>query len=97
MPIVARLATIDNRKHWVVAISDPRLSIVKIVFDCRISGVETETCKLLLVALVSDYFGYVFSRPIFNEGGNRKVNTNDERRSKIVRNRVFDCRLSPDC
>ena len=24
------------------------------------------------------------------------VNTNDERRSKIVRNRVFDCLLSPD-
>ena len=25
-----------------------------------------------------------------------KVNTIDERRSKIVRNRVFDCHLSPD-
>ena len=29
-------------------------------------------------------------------GGNRNVNTIDERRSKIVRNRVFDCHLSPD-
>ena len=28
-------------------------------------------------------------------GGNRNVNTIDERRSKIVRNRVSDCHVSP--
>ena len=33
------------------------------VFDCRLSP----DCKLFLVALVSDCFGYVFSRPIFNK------------------------------
>ena len=38
------------------------------VFDCRLSGVETNyffSCKLFLVALVSDCFGYDFS--IFNK------------------------------
>ena len=54
---------------------------------------STEICKLFLVGLVSDCFGYVFSMSIFNKGGNRKR----ERRYKIVRNRVFDWRLSPDC
>ena len=33
------------------------------VFDCRMSP----GCKLFLVDLVSDCFGYVFSRPIFNK------------------------------
>ena len=61
--------------HWqsktlVVAIYDPRSSIVKRVFDCRISGMETnfffqqkyEKCiKLFIVTLVSDCSGYVFS------------------------------------
>ena len=57
----------------------------------------TETCQLFLVALGSDCFGYVFSRPIFNRAAIENVNTFDERISKIVRNRVFDCCLSPDC
>ena len=58
---------------------------------------EHEKCKLFLVALVSDCFGYVFSRLIFNKhftlGAIENNNTIDECRSKIVRNRVFDCRF----
>ena len=59
-----------------------------------------EKCNLFLVALVSDCSGYVFIRPIFNKHFRyatvKNVHTIDERRSKMVRNRVFDCRLSPD-
>ena len=61
---------------------------------------EHEKCKLFLVAVVSNCFGYVFSRPIFKNTSHRrqsKTIITDERRSKIVRNRIFDCRLSPDC
>ena len=50
-----------------------------------------------IVTLVSDCSGYVFSRPIFNKhfgyAAIENVYTIDKRRSKIVRNRVFDCRL----
>ena len=80
--------------------------MVKRVFDCRISGMETnfffqqkyENCiKLFIVTLVSDCSDYVFSRPIFNKhfryAAIENVYTIDKRRSKIVRNRVFDCRL----
>ena len=59
-----------------------------------------EKCNLFLVALVSDYSGYVFSRPIFNKHFSyvaiENIHSIDELRSKIVRNRVFYCRLSPD-
>ena len=54
------------------------------VFDCRLSGVETKlffNCKLILVALDSGCFGYVFS--IFNKHiryvAIEHVNTIDER------------------
>ena len=39
MSFVAQLATNGNRKHCFLAIYDPRSSIVKSVFDCRLSGV----------------------------------------------------------
>ena len=59
-----------------------------------------EKCNLFLIALVSDCSGYVFSRPIFNKhfrsAAIENVHTIDEPRSKFVRNRVFDCHLSPD-
>ena len=99
----------DHRqsKTLAVAISDPRSSIVKRVYDCRISGIETnffffqqkyEKCiKLFIVTLVSDCSAYVFSRPIFNKHFRyaeiENVYTMDKRRSMIVRNRVIDCRL----
>ena len=57
-------------------------------------------CKLFQVANVSDCFGYVFSRPIFNKHfikmALENVHTIDEHRSKIFGNRDFDCRLSPN-
>ena len=66
------------------------------VVDCRLSP----DCKLFLVALVSDCFCYVFSRPILNKtlqmAANKNVNTIDERGSRIARNRALDCHLSPD-
>ena len=57
-----------------------------------------EKCiKLFILTLVSDSSGYVFSRPIFNKhfryAAIENVYTIDKRRSKIVRNGVFDCRL----
>ena len=57
-----------------------------------------EKCiQLFIVTLVSDCSGYVFSRPIFNKhfryAAIENVYTIDKRRSKIVRNRVFGCRL----
>ena len=60
-----------------------------------------EKCiKLFIVTLVSDCSGYVFSRPIFNKhfryAAIENVYTIDKHRSKIVRNRVFDCHLYPD-
>ena len=52
---------------------------------------------LFIVTPVSDCSGYVFSRPISNKhfryAAIENVYTIDKRRSKIVRNRVFDCRL----
>ena len=39
MSFVAQLATNGNRKHCFLAIYDPRSSIVKSFFDCRLSGV----------------------------------------------------------
>ena len=59
---------------------------------------KNEKCiKLFIGTLVSDCSGYVFSRPIFNKhfryAAIENVHTVDKRRSKIVRNRVFDCRL----
>ena len=61
---------------------------------------EHQKCKLFLVALVLDCFGYIFSRPIFNKHFRKEAiendNTIDERGPKIVRNRgFFYCRLSP--
>ena len=56
----------------VVAISDLHSLIVKSfrlpypVSEKKIQQ-KHEKCKLFLVALVSDCFGYVFSRPIFNK------------------------------
>ena len=41
------------------------------VFDCHLSP----DCKLFIVALVSDWFGYIFSRPI---------NTSDRRQLKML-------------
>ena len=62
---------------------------------------EHKKFKFFLVALVSDYFGYVFSGPIYNKhfiyGAIENDNTIGERRSKIIRNRVFDCCLLPHC
>ena len=46
--------TIDERRSKIVR---------KRVFDCRLSP----DCKFFLVALVSDCFCYVFSRPILNK------------------------------
>ena len=59
---------------------------------------ENEKCiQLFIVTLVSDCSGYVFSRPIlkkhFRYAAIENVYTIDKQRSKIVRNRVFDCRL----
>ena len=88
----------------VLMIFDPRLSFVKSVFDCRLSGVviklfhqqKHEKC-ILFLALVSDCFGLgIFS--IFNKHtaqvAIKYINTIKESSSKICRNRVFDCRLS---
>ena len=60
-----------------------------------------EKCiELFIVTLVSDCSGYVFSRPILNKhfryAAIENVYTIDKHRSKIVRNRVFDCRLWPN-
>ena len=94
-------------KALVVGISDPLLSIVRREFSSAAYPVwkhfffqqEHKKCKLFLEGLVSDCFGYVFSRPLFNKhfryAAIEKVNTINERRSKIVINRVFDCRLPP--
>ena len=86
-----------------VAISDPRSSIVKRVFDCCISDVETklffltETCKFFLVALFRIVLA-MYSVGIYSiKAAIENFNTIDERRSKIVRNIVINCRLSPDC
>ena len=85
---IENVKTIDKRTFNIVRNRD---------FDCCLSP----DCKLFLVALVLDCFGYLFSRPIFNTHFRytaiKNVNTIDERRSKIVRNRDFDCRLSPHC
>ena len=61
-------------KTQVVAIFDPRSSIVRQEISIAAYPVwklffqqEHEKCKLFLVALVSDCFGDVFSRPIFNK------------------------------
>ena len=42
MPFVARLATNCNKKHCFLAIFDPHSSIVKSVFDRRLSGVRNK-------------------------------------------------------
>ena len=101
--------TIGNRKHW---LSQFLIRVRRLYREFLIAVYlvwkqnyffqqKHEKCKLFLVALVSDCFDYVFSRPIFNKHFRKaaieNVNTIDERRSKIVRNRIFDCRLSPDC
>ena len=73
-------------KTLVVAISDPGSSIVKTVFDCCISGVETKLlfflqrhkkCKLFLVTLVTDCFGYYYL-------GLYSINTSDRWQSKTL-------------
>ena len=105
LPLVARLATIGNRKHWLYRFRThahrlfiKRFRLPHIRYGNIFFQQEHENCKL---ALVSDCFGYVFSRPIFNKHFTKVAIENDytidERKSNIVRNRVFDCRLSPDC
>ena len=90
--------------EMVLAIFDPRLSFDKTVFDCRLSGVVTklfyqqkhEKC-IIFLALASDCFCFGIFR-IFNKHtaqvAIKNINTIKESRSKICRNRVFDCRLS---
>ena len=96
-------------KTLVVVISDPRSSIVR-EFSIAAYLVwkpnyffqqKHEKCKSFLVALVSDCFGYVFrglySINTSDRRQSKTIKNIDERRSKIVRNRVIDCRLSPGC
>ena len=40
---ISRPTGVNWQSKTLVAISDPRLSIVKSVFDCRLSNVETES------------------------------------------------------
>ena len=57
----------------------------------------TETCKLFLVALCWIVLA-MYSVGIYSiKAAIENFNTIDERRSKIVRNIVINCRLSPDC
>ena len=56
---IENVNTIDERRSKIV---------INRVFDCRL----WPDCKLFLVALVSDFFGYVFSRHIFNKHFSRR-------------------------
>ena len=70
------------------------LEIEFLIAVCR------QTVNFFLVALVSDCFCYVFSRPIVkkktSESGNRKCQIYRRLGSRIARDRAFACRLSPD-
>ena len=97
-------------KTLVVAISEPCSSIVRQEFLIAAYPVwkrillkqEHEKCKLFLVALVSDNVFAMYSVGIYSintshRGQSKTIITIDECRSKIIRNRVFYCRLSPYC